>query len=95
MIEAAEEEKRLEGTDNISVSVDGTCQKRGFASLNGVVIAIGVKNGKVIDGEALGGYCKACIVKEDLRKVDEDEHKDNCSVNYVGSAPNMECSQNI
>ena len=97
MIEAAEEENRLEGTDNISVSVDGTWQKRGFASLNGVVIAIGVKNGKVIDGEALSGYCKACIVKEDLRKVDEgeykiwkDEHNDNCSVNYVGSAPNME-----
>ena len=91
MIEAAEEEKRLEGTDNISVSIDGTWQKRGFASLNGVVVAFGVKNRKVIDGEALSGYYKACIVKKDLRKSDEDEYKiwkdennDDCSVNDVG-----------
>ena len=25
-------------------------------------------------------------------KIWKDEHKDNCSVNYVGSAPNMECT---
>ena len=93
---ATEEEKTLEGSSNISVSVDGTWQKRGFASLNGVVIAIGVQNGKVIDGKVLSGHCKACILKEDVRKADEEEyniwnnkHEDKCSLNYSGSAPNM------
>ena len=47
MIEATEEEKTLERSCDTSVSVDGTWQK-GFASLNGVVIAIGVQNGKLL-----------------------------------------------
>ena len=33
----------------------GHGKKRGFASLSDVVIAIGVQNGKVIDGEILRG----------------------------------------
>ena len=39
----------------------------------------------------LSGYCKACVLKEDLRKVDgeeykiwKNEHEDKCSVNYSG-----------
>ena len=73
MIEAAKEGKEMEGSSNITVSVDGTSQKRGFVSLNGAVIAIVVQNEKVIDAEQLSGFCKACVVQEELRKVDEKE----------------------
>ena len=68
MIEAAEENTTMERLSNISVSVNGTWHKRGFPSLNGVVITIGVQN-------VLSDYCKACTLKEDLRKVDEEECK--------------------
>ena len=50
MIEAATILKQTVGLD-IGVSVDGTWQKRGFSSLNGVVAAISVNTVKVIDVE--------------------------------------------
>ncbi|GFW14400.1 uncharacterized protein TNCV_423221 [Trichonephila clavipes] len=45
---------------NIAVAVDGTWHKRGYSSLNGVVCATSVENGKVIDFEALTKYCSSC-----------------------------------
>ena len=43
----------IKGTSDIGVSVDGTCQKRGFASL---------------DVEMISRKCKACVAKESLHK---------------------------
>ncbi|GFX10354.1 uncharacterized protein TNCV_1867491 [Trichonephila clavipes] len=45
---------------NIAVAVDATWHKRGYSSLNGVVCATSVENGKVIDFEALTKYCSSC-----------------------------------
>ena len=45
-----------EGTD-IKVSVDGTWQRRGLSSLNGVVAAVSVSTGKVIDIEIMSRHC--------------------------------------
>ncbi|GFW88645.1 uncharacterized protein TNCV_829141 [Trichonephila clavipes] len=45
---------------NIAVAVDGTWHKRGYSSLNGIVCATSVENGKVIDFEALTKYCSSC-----------------------------------
>ena len=78
-----------------SVSCDGSWQRRGFSSLNGVVIAISMKTGKVVDIKAMTRACKACSLKENLKKDDplayahwREGHV--CNLNYHGSAGNME-----
>ena len=38
---------------NVPVFVDGTCRKRGFPSRNGVVTAISVESGKILDSEIM------------------------------------------
>ncbi|GFU88226.1 uncharacterized protein TNCV_846191 [Trichonephila clavipes] len=48
-----------EGNKNIAVAVDGTWQKRGYTSLNGVVTVTSIDTGKVIDVDILSKYC-AC-----------------------------------
>ena len=57
------------------VSCDGTWQKRGFQSLNGVFAVLSVDNGKVLDVEAISRTCKACSLKIQLKNTDP--------VNYV------------
>ncbi|GFT50234.1 uncharacterized protein TNCV_3622861 [Trichonephila clavipes] len=49
-----------DNNSNIAVAVDGTWYKRGYSSLNGVVCATSVKNGKVIDFKDLTKYCSSC-----------------------------------
>ncbi|GFT88613.1 putative transposable element [Trichonephila clavipes] len=49
-----------DNNSNIAVAVEGTWHKRGYSSLNGVVCATSVENGKVIDFEALTKYCSSC-----------------------------------
>ncbi|GFY77023.1 uncharacterized protein TNIN_57861 [Trichonephila inaurata madagascariensis] len=46
-----------EGNKNIDVAVDGTWQKRGYISLNGVATVIIIDIGKVIDVDFLSKYC--------------------------------------
>ena len=80
---------------NTGVSVDGTWQRRGYSSLNGVVTAISVKNGKVLDTEPLSRHCKTCEVLEKIKNSDIVQYESKkaahiCKSNYVGSAPNME-----
>ena len=98
MTSAVNDAKEKEGNSgDIGVSVDGTWQKRGFSSLNGIVVAISTSNFKVVDVEAMSRNCKACSSKENLRKIDKvafdawkSNHNASCSANYVGSAPGME-----
>ena len=77
-----------------SVSCDGSWQRRGFSSLNGVVKAISMKTGKVVDIEAMTRACKACSLKENLKKDDPLAYAHwrvhVCNFNYHGSAGNME-----
>ena len=49
---------------DISVSFDGTWQKRGFTSLYGVGICIDVLTGYVVDYVVLSKYCHACKLQE-------------------------------
>ena len=44
---------------NTGVSVDGAWQRRGHASLNGVVTAISLENGKILDVEPMSRNCKS------------------------------------
>ena len=97
---AVEAEEAYEGTD-IIVSGDGTYQKRGFSSKNGVVTVLSVngKKSKVLDCEVLSNHCDACKKSEKKMKEKPSDlerwkntHKDTgrCDKNHEGTAPAME-----
>ena len=50
------------------VSVDGTWQRRGYSSLNGVVVAISIDTRKIVDMEVLTRYCRQCDIQNKLLK---------------------------
>ena len=96
MIEAAAEVKQKEGKD-VGISFDGTWQKRGHSSLNGVAAAISITNGKVLDVEVLSRHCKGCVDHAALKITKPDEydswkitHNEKCHLNHDGSASSME-----
>ena len=75
------------------MSVDGTWQRGGFSSLNGVVVAVSTTNFKAVDVEIVSRYCQPWISKEELRKTDKTafnkwkiDHEASCKANYKGSA---------
>ncbi|GFX73789.1 uncharacterized protein TNCV_4291051 [Trichonephila clavipes] len=70
-----------EGNKNIAVAVDGTWQKRGYTSLNGIVTVTSIDTGKVIDVDILSKYC-AC--------KNLPFHEKDCKRNNVGSSGAME-----
>lgn len=70
---------------DITIALDGTWQKRGYSSLNGVVSAISVSTGKVVDIQVLSKHCRC-------PKRFDKEHQPNCAANYAGSSGGMEVS---
>ena len=96
MIEAAADLKQQKGSD-VGVSFDGSWQKRGYSSLNGVDTAILVTTWKVLDCEVLPHYCKNCSQHTPLKEINPDEyaawkvdHENKCQLNHDGSASSME-----
>ena len=96
MLEAASNLKQTKGTD-VGVSVDGTWQKRGFSSLDGVVVTISVSSGKVLDCQVLSRTCKSCNMHSSLQQTNKEEyekwkikHINDCKLNHKGSSPSME-----
>lgn len=81
---------------NTSVSCDATWQRRGFASLFGVVFVISELTGQVLDYEFLSKTCTSCR----LHAFDDpasskfqqfwEKHQHHCGANYTGSSPSME-----
>ena len=51
-----------------ALSVDGSWQRHGFSSLNGVVTAISMDTGKILDCEPMSRSCKACSLKLKLKE---------------------------
>lgn len=96
MRKAAEEVKEKDGTCDIAASFDGTWQKPGHSSLNGVVSAISVTTGKVLDFEVKSKRCKACQEKKHINKENDEflewkaDHSAKCSINHSGSSGSME-----
>lgn len=99
MVDAIDELRtdRSEPIIDIGVSVDGTWQRRGFSSLNGVVAALSIDNGKVVDIEPMSRYCRECAIHTSRLQDDEVAlaewkvtHKDKCKLTHEGSAPSME-----
>ncbi|GFT91110.1 uncharacterized protein TNCV_2009091 [Trichonephila clavipes] len=82
VLAAAETLSFNNGNPNVPVAIDGTWQKRGHTSLNGVVTAVSVDTGKVIDAEILSRKC-SCHFNGNL-------HSDECSANYFGNSGGME-----
>ncbi|GFW74851.1 uncharacterized protein TNCV_5138301 [Trichonephila clavipes] len=76
--EAVQENQNIR---DIPVAVDGTWQKRGYSSMNGVVTVTSVDTGKVIDTEIL---FKHCVCK------DKKKHGPVCKKNFNGYSGRME-----
>ncbi|GBM17243.1 hypothetical protein AVEN_223786-1 [Araneus ventricosus] len=51
---------RNDNSRDITVALDGTWQKRGHTSINGVITATSLDTGKVIDFQCLCKYCFIC-----------------------------------
>lgn len=69
--------------NNISVIFDGTWQKRGHTSLNGVVTVTSLDTGKVLDVECMSKYCNKCYGKNIM-------NHEGCVANYSGTSGGME-----
>ena len=78
----------------MGVSVDGTWQRKGFTSLNGVITAISIDTENVLDTAILSKSCKGCTRMEAIKAKDRHAcdrwnaaHK--CSLNCKGSSTAM------
>ena len=101
MSEAAQDTKKkvlgeeavgVNGSVDIRASFDGTWQRRGYASLNGVVTAMSPQ-GKCLDVEVLTKDCKACQTWKGNEGSYAYKHWKNehiCPINHEGSASAME-----
>eukprot|EP00112_Aurelia_sp_Birch-Aquarium-sp1_P012847 Seg2706.2 transcript_id=Seg2706.2/GoldUCD/mRNA.D3Y31 product="hypothetical protein" protein_id=Seg2706.2/GoldUCD/D3Y31 len=102
MKDAAIENRQLKQEDfqeelvsDIDVSFDGTWQRRGHVSLNGVVTAISQENGKCVDYEVLSKTCLACRIWERKKETDKEGYNQfqfnhNCPINHKGMSGSME-----
>ena len=80
---------------DIAVSCDGTWQRRGHSSHNGIMNVISMNNGKIIDTEPFSKTCKSCNKMQNLKERKPEEYDQwsishKCTINYTGSAPGME-----
>ena len=101
MKRAAQEVRKLSpnciaGNDepiNTRVSVDGTWQKRGHSSMNGIVTIMSAETAKCLDTEVLSKSCKGCQVWEN-KKADPNYNdwkaSHICSINHRTSAGAIE-----
>lgn len=85
MVKAAEESVvENDGDSDITAIFDGSWQRRGHQSLNGVVTAIAANTGKVVDVRILSKFCRC------KKRVEYEHDMDRCEANYNGSSGNME-----
>lgn len=82
-VEEAVNETEDPGSRKLCVAVDGSWQRRGHVSLNGIVSVTSVDTGKVLDVHVLSKYC---LCPDKNNKV----HLDSCKANYVGTSGGME-----
>jgi hypothetical protein len=93
MIKAVEEAVEINVSDDgttsrdLSIGIDGTWQRRGFSSLNGVVSVSSFDTSKILDVEILTKYCHTCsTTKARGKKVGHHF----CDKNFEGSSGSME-----
>jgi hypothetical protein len=89
---ATEEAIVKQGTRDITVSTDGTWQKRGFSSTHGVVAVISSNDApKVLDAQRLSKRCSKCIgvlaIKEsNPMKYQQVMASHDCEKNFEGAS---------
>ena len=88
MSDAAKTLRGVKKTADVAVSLDGTWQRKGFSSTLGVVTAISVDTGKVLDVAILSKSCKGCtsmkrIAKSDPKKYETWLASHKCNLNYI------------
>lgn len=89
MKRAAEEAIELnDGDRDIPVARDGSWQKRGHTSNNGIVSATSIESGTVWDVEVLSKCCPNC-------RTNSPGHKEMCQRNYQGTSGAMEVSRTL
>lgn len=85
--------KKLDSSE-CGVSVDGTWQRRGYSSLNGVVTMLSIDTGEALDVEVLSKECVGCrkwgIIENADPKYASMIANHNCPINYTGSSTAME-----
>ena len=110
MCEAAERLRNLVSNENsddmvdidghsvakVAVTIDGTWQKRGHSSKIGVIFAVSVRTGEILDYEVKSLLCKECAARDNSDKHSPDyltwkeKHKRHCQINHEGSSEEME-----
>ena len=91
-----------DGDNDVTVSCDGTWQRRGFISKNGVSTVLSVNPRgppKVIDTQTSSNYCDKCAKGKKRLSPDEfliwkQNHNSDCEQNHTGTSGAME-SQGI
>ncbi|CAN8010917.1 unnamed protein product [Ixodes pacificus] len=84
MKRAAKEAVALnEGDKDIAIALDGSWQRRGHTSHNGLVSATSVDSGKVLDLEVMTKHCSVCASKGNSSGA---EHEHKCQRNYEGAS---------
>jgi hypothetical protein len=61
MLNNAIDVKQMNDSEECGISIDGTWQKRGHASHNGVVTSISVDTKKCLDVEVMSDKCQQCL----------------------------------
>ena len=81
---------------NVSVTVDGTWQKRGHSSKIGVVFVISIDTGEILDYSVKSLVCHECKAHNDMNKESDEyktwkqSHAPSCEINHHGSSEEME-----
>lgn len=81
------------GSSDVPVMFDGTWQKRGHKSHNGVGAAVSLDPGLCLDFQALSNYCLACSIHKDMgdqEQVWQAFHRPVCAKNTTCSSHAME-----
>ena len=86
--------KQRDSSTDCSIQIDGSWQRRGYASHLFVVTAMAVDTGKCLDLEILSNTCKGCRHWE-IKDKSSDEYakwklNHTCKINHVGSAGAIE-----
>jgi hypothetical protein len=98
MVTNAMKVKEINDNGECGISMDGTWQKRGHASHNGIVTAISLDTKKCLDVEVLSDKCQQCLKwekKQSHPKYHEWKASHICKINHEGSANSMETAGGI
>ena len=86
-------EQNANDAGECGVSINGTWQKRGHASHNGVVTVISLDSKRCLDVEVMSDKCSQCLKwskKTNDPRYEEWKASHNCKINHEGSANSME-----